>query len=179
MKMMNSKDACIETDRLTMRQLKSTDQNEIYQLESDSMVHKFVGNSPIANLEQAMDLIQFIRQQYIDHGIGRWAVIEKSTGNLIGWGGLKYIKEEINDHSGFYEVGYRLMPKYWNKGYATEIAQASVEYGIKNLKLNHIYAMAHIDNNDSIKVLIKTGFDRAGVFMYKEEKHYWFRYCKR
>ena len=56
-----------------------------------------------------------IRQQYIDNGIDRWAIINKETNDFIGWTGLKFVTETTNNHINFYDLGYRLIEKYWAK----------------------------------------------------------------
>ena len=43
-------------------------------------------------------VFHFVRQQYRDHGIGRWAVIDKKTNEFIGWTGLKFVTELTNNH---------------------------------------------------------------------------------
>lgn len=53
-----------------------------------------------------------VRQQYVDNGIGRWAVVEKESGLFIGWAGLK-IETNVNDHASFYDLGYRFLPEFW------------------------------------------------------------------
>ena len=58
---------------------------------------------------------------YRKHGFGRWGVVLKATGRLIGFAGLKYL-DELRE----VDVGYRLLPEYWGMGLATEAAQASV-----------------------------------------------------
>jgi len=145
----------LETERLILRELLPTDDKGMFELDSNKVVHEFLGNKPLNNIEQSRKIIEFIRQQYFDNGIGRWAIIEKETDNFMGWTGLKLIKDEINHHSNFYDLGYRLIPKFWGKGFATESAKASLNYGFENLKLNEIYGMCHINNIASRKVLEK------------------------
>lgn len=48
------------------------------------------------------------------------AMIEKVSGELIGWLGIKLIKEETNGYTNFYDLGYRMRPEFWVKGYAKE-----------------------------------------------------------
>ena len=57
------------------------------------------------SIEEAGKMITNIRQQYVDNRIGRWAVIEKSSQKFIGWAGFKLIKEEINNHHQYYDIG--------------------------------------------------------------------------
>lgn len=164
-----------ETPRLILREIEEQDEDALFELDSDPEVHNYLGNKPIQNKEQIRLVIAFIRQQYEDNGIGRWAVEDKSTGQFIGWAGLKFFRDEVNGHSDFYELGYRFMKKHWGKGYATESAKASVDYGFSELKLKEIFAMTDINNQASKKVLIKTGFEHITVFDFNAEPTDWFK----
>jgi ribosomal-protein-alanine N-acetyltransferase len=164
----------IETDRLIIRALIPEDAVGIFELDSDPEVHQYLGNNPIKTLEQAAEAIQLIRQQYLDNGIGRWAVIEKSTHNFVGWTGLKFMKEPINNHNNYYDLGYRLIKKYWGKGYATETAIASLSYGFNELKLPEIFAMADVLNAGSNAVLKKAGLQLIEVFHDDGIPHNWY-----
>lgn len=165
----------METDRLFMRELIPEDAEGIFELDSDPEVHLYLGNNPIKTIEQAAEVIQFIRQQYADNGIGRWAVIEKTTNTFIGWGGLKLMKDTINGHTNYYDLGYRFMKKYWGKGYATETAIASLHYGFNELKLPEIFAMADKQNAGSNAVLVKAGLKFVELFYDDGIPHNWYK----
>jgi [ribosomal protein S5]-alanine N-acetyltransferase len=158
-----------ETDRLILRELLPTDEDSMFELDSNPEVHKYLGNQPVKSIDEIRMTIQSVRQQYIDHGIGRWAVVEKSSGEFVGWSGLKLIKELTNNHINFYDVGYRLIPKFWGKGYATESARASLKYAFEEMYLNEVFGIANIANIKSRKALEKSGlkfieiFDRNGI----------------
>jgi len=77
----------LDTKRLVFRDIEDSDLADMYALDSDSEVHRYLGGKPIKNLEEAQRIINNIRQQYVDNGIGRWAVIDKKSGDFIGWGG--------------------------------------------------------------------------------------------
>jgi len=102
----------IETDRLYFREIVESDDCSILELDSDPLVHQYLGNRPIENIIQARNLIQFIRQQYLDNGIGRLAIIEKKINNFVGWGGFKLITDSVNGHQNYYDLGYRFLRKY-------------------------------------------------------------------
>jgi [ribosomal protein S5]-alanine N-acetyltransferase len=165
----------IETDRLLIREFLTEDAKGIFELDSDPEVHQYLGNNPIKKMEQAVETIKFIKQQYIDNGIGRWAVIEKMTNTFIGWGGLKLIKETINEHNHYYDLGYRFIKKYWGKGYATETAIASLQYGFNELKLPEIFAMAEVHNTGSDSVLRKAGLKLIELFYDDGIPHNWYK----
>lgn len=168
----------VETERLILREILTEDEAALFELDSDPEVHKYVGRKPVETIEQIRLVIQFIRQQYMDFGIGRWAVIDKSNNQFIGWAGLKFFTDEINGISDFYELGYRFMKKHWGKGYATEAAKAIVRYGFEELELNEIYGMTDIENMASKKVLEKAGLHYVETFDFAGEPTDWFRIIK-
>jgi ribosomal-protein-alanine N-acetyltransferase len=164
-----------ETARLILRELIPADAKGMFEMDSDPEVHLFLGNKPVQSIEQSKADIEFIRKQYIENSIGRWAVIEKATGNFIGWSGLKLIKEINNNHSSYYDLGYRFSKRYWGKGYATESAIAARDYGFKVLQLDEIIGIADINNLGSIHVLEKAGLKRISIFDYQGIKHHWLK----
>ena len=167
-----------ETERLILRGIIAGDEGGLFELDSDPEVHRYLGNKPVLHIEQARETVQLIRQQYIDYGIGRWAVIEKASGNFIGWAGLKFVTDKINNHIRFYDLGYRLIKKYWGKGYATEAAKASLEYGFNGLNLPVIYGMADTENTGSNNVLTKVGLSFINTFDHEGIKHHWYSITK-
>lgn len=169
----------IETERLILRNLDHNDVKGMFELNSNLEVQRFVGNQPIKNLTEAQENIEFIQAQYLKNGVGRLAVIDKQTAEFLGWGGLKLITEEMNGQHNFYELGYRLLPKYWGKGFATEVANASIKYGFEELKLDTIYAIADVENHASRNVLEKVGFKFIEIFDYQSTPHCWFILVKK
>jgi len=164
-----------ETPRLILRELVPSDAEAFYEMDSNIEVHKYLGNNPIKTIDQASEAIFNVRQQYIENKIGRWAAIEKSTGDFIGWSGLKLVKENWNNHLNFYDVGYRLNPKYWGKGYATESAMAAIEFGFTKLDLVEIIGTANIENKASRRALEKCGLTFIENFYWKDIKCDWLR----
>lgn len=161
----------IETTRLLMRDLIAEDAQAMFDMDSDVEVHAFLGNNPIATLEEAKRNIVFIQQQYIEFGIGRWAVIEKETGEFVGWSGFKFINDTVNKRSGYYDLGYRFLKKYWGKGYASETAIASLNHGFKSLGFNEIVGIADIEHTASNSILLKIGLIKRNEFEYDGTLH--------
>ncbi len=162
-----------ETDRLILRELLPTDVAGMFEMDSDPEVHRYLGNKPYSAIEESQANIEFIRRQYIENGIGRWATIEKETNNFVGWAGLKLITETTNNRINYYDLGYRFSKKYWGKGYATESAMAAKDYAFNTLKLAEIIGIADINNSGSIHVLEKVGLKRISLFDYQGIKHHW------
>jgi RimJ/RimL family protein N-acetyltransferase len=147
----------LQTERLLLRELEPEDDVALFELDADPEVHRYLGNKPVQRIEDIREVITFIRWQYTEYGIGRWAVIEKETDEFAGWSGLKYITNDWNGHINFYDVGYRLLPRHWGKGFATESARAAVAYGFEQLQAATIYGTAHVENTRSRNALQKCG----------------------
>ena len=165
-------DIFIETERLYIRELILSDDKGMFEMDSDPLVHKYVGKKPVETIEQSRDVIDFVVQQYKEFGIGRWAVLEKETNDFVGWTGFKFMKDAVNGHQGHYDFGYRLTRKHWGKGYATESGNASLHYGIDTLKFKDIYGMTDVNNAASRHVLEKLGFKFIETFKYDAEPNW-------
>lgn len=168
----------IETERLILREMLPTDDKGIFELDSNADVHKYLGNNTIKTIDVAQEQIRKIRQQYIDNGIGRWAAIEKSSGDFIGWSGLKFVTDTENNTANYHDVGYRFLPKYWGKGYATESAKAALEYGFNTLNLKEIIGTCHTENIASRKALEKCGLKFVEQFQRGDYFCYWLKIKK-
>ena len=164
----------IETQRLIIRELLPTDIEGMFELDADPEVHRYLGKCPINTKNEALENIQLIRAQYITNGIGRWAIVEKETGNFMGWTGLKLISELTNSHINYYDLGYRLIKKYWGQGFATETAIATIDYAFNKLNINEIYAIADCENEGSDKILKKAGLKLIESFNHNGVEHNWY-----
>ncbi|MCW5518764.1 GNAT family N-acetyltransferase [Aureitalea sp. L0-47] len=162
----------IETDRLILRDMEEYDVEGIFALDSDPDVHEYLGKNPITTMEQAKEVIDYVQNQYKQHGIGRWAVIDKKTNDFIGWSGLKF--ETTVREFDYYDLGYRFRKKYWGKGIATETAIASLQYGFDKLELDEISGAADVDNIASNKILQKVGLRYVETFEFEGIPHHWY-----
>ena len=155
----------IETEKFILREILETDVEGMYALDSDPEVHKYLGNNPIANMDAALATIQHVRKQYEENGIGRWAIIDKASNEFVGWAGLKY-EQNLRTNFNYYDIGYRLLRKYWGKGIASEAAKVSLEYGFNQLNINEIFAAAQVGNAASNKILTNIGLKFIETFEY-------------
>jgi RimJ/RimL family protein N-acetyltransferase len=147
----------LETDRLIVREYVEEDAEAFFKLNSDPEVLRFVPDKALLNVEQARQLlVDHPIADYRKHGFGRGACILKSTGEQIGFAGLKYL-----DELGEVDVAYRLMPAHWGQGLATEAALASVRFGLTDLGLKRIIGLVMPENLASVRVLEKAGLRYA------------------
>jgi len=164
----------IETERLLLREFELSDVEGMFELDSNPNVHRYVGNKPISHIDESQAYIEFVQQQYATYGTGRWAVILKETNEFLGWSGIKFITNEINNHKDFYEIGYRFIEKHWGKGYATEAGKVFVNYAFNELKADALYAYADAGNENSRKILEKLGLKYVNSFEYEGESEVWY-----
>ena len=167
-----------ETDRTILREITTEDLDDFFEMDSDPELHRYLGTQPVMNRDQIIETIHYVRQQYIDNGIGRWAIADKSTNRFMGWTGFKLVKDLINNQTDYYDLGYRLIRKYWGKGYATETAKASLDYGFANLNTEQIIATVNCENDASNNVMKKLGFSFVETFYLHNLKHNWYKMNK-
>ncbi len=168
----------IETKRLLMRDLMDEDVQGMFAMDSDAEVHTFLGNKPIKLIAEAQKYIDAIKRQYIENGIGRWAVVEKESGAFIGWSGFKFVTDDFGGRSHFYDLGYRFIKEFWGKGYATETAVASLNYGFSKLDYKEICGMADVEHTASNKILKKVGLIKRNEFTYDGKLHNFYSLSK-
>lgn len=156
----------IESERFIIRELLPEDEEGFFRMDNDPEVHRYVGGRPLQIRKEVQDVIQFVRKQYTDNGVGRWAVIEKETNDFLGWTGFKLMTETVNGHVNHYDFGYRLARHAWGKGVATESGRAALEYGLGHLKFDPVFAMTNVENKASRHVLEKLGFRFVKIFEY-------------
>lgn len=163
-----------ETERLIIREIGEPDIDAMVALHSDPEVHLYLADELITSHMRMLEILEWLHQQYADFGVGRWAMISKQTNEFIGWTGLEFVTKKINKHTNFYDLGYRLLRKYWGQGYATESAIASIEYGFEVLKVEKVFAMADIKNIGSNKILEKIGMNFIENFDFDGIAHNWY-----
>jgi ribosomal-protein-alanine N-acetyltransferase len=157
----------IETERLLLRELNATDAAGMFELDSNPEVHRFLGNNPVTSIEQSHEVIEMIRRQYLENGVGRWAVILRETDEFLGWSGLK-LEKNVNGHEAFYDLGYRFMQKHWGKGYGYESAKAFIDFGFNEMNLDRICASFEHGNTGSERIMQKCGMHFVNNFSHKD-----------
>jgi ribosomal-protein-alanine N-acetyltransferase len=155
----------LETERLLMRAMKHQDAEALFEMDCNPNVHKYLWNKPLTKVEEVHDYIEKVNQQYLDHKIGRFVVVEKESMQLIGWAGIKFNTEMVNKKINFYDIGYRLNENFWGKGYATEASFAWLKYGFEEMKITLMEAAAHHENIASNKILQIIGMKNTEQYL--------------
>ena len=134
-----------------MRQLSADDAQAFYELNNDPEVIRYTGDTAFQSVEHARTFLENYNPYQL-YGTGRMAVINKVNNCFLGWCGLKYTPETAE-----YDIGFRFFRAFWNKGLATEAADACLQYGFQELKVKEIIGRAVKVNTASIRVLEKIG----------------------
>jgi RimJ/RimL family protein N-acetyltransferase len=175
-----SREVKLETDRLALFELIPSDASFHFLLDSNSQVQEYCERKVITHIDSSHEYIRRVRAQYVQNGIGRWIVFLKESDEdihpFIGWAGLK-IESDVNGHERFVDLGFRILPDYWNKGYMTEAGKALVRYGFEVMKYEKIAAYLYSEHIASAKVLEKCGLRAIEEFIDHDDndaKNTWF-----
>lgn len=149
----------LETERLILRPLDITDAEAMFTMDNNPNVHKYLWQKPTLELSETIKIIEMVQKQYVENKIGRFATILKDSGEFIGWTGIKFVNDHVeNGNTNFYDYGYRLNEKFWNKGFATEASKAWLDYGFNQMNIQIMNAYTHAQNGASNHILQKVGF---------------------
>ncbi|MCL1125040.1 GNAT family N-acetyltransferase [Shewanella surugensis] len=143
-----------QTPRLIIREFDLDDVQAVYDFNAPKEVNLYTGDAGMCeSLEDAKNIITDIwLKEYQTIGFGRWAVVLKETGDVIGFCGFKQ-ETRIDE----VDIGYRFHPDFWGKGFATEANLACIEYAKQHMPLDLVVGDAVADNQASINVLQKLG----------------------
>ena len=142
----------LETQRLLLRPLQSTDIIALATLWSDSEVTRFMGGP--RDYQSILKTLQEELDQNLVLLFDLWPVVEKTTGTVIGHCGI--IDKEVDGREEF-DLTYVFTKSSWGKGYATEIASRLKDYAFEHLKLKRIIALIDPLNTASANVARKVG----------------------
>ncbi len=137
-----------ETARLNIRAWKEEDAEAFYELSNDEGFNLFPIN--VYRQESIAGSLEWIKKTK-----GKYAVIEKSSEQIIGMGGLTPWNLEGEE---LIDITYRLRESAWGKGLGWELAQALVNHGLQTLHLPQITATITPDNLPSKKIAERLGF---------------------
>ena len=146
----------LETPRLLLRPFAPDDAVVVHRVYSDPDVMRYVATGPMASIAVTERLLYDYNAHQRRLGYSFWAVIERSSGDLIGDAGL------YRTPSGEVELGYTLGAAWWGLGYATEAASRWLEAAFGELGVPEVVALAEPANVGSLHVLEKLGMRRTG-----------------
>ena len=142
----------LESPRLSLREFQLEDLDALAAILSDREAMRYYPMS--FDRAAVADWIQRNRTRYANDGYGLWAMILKSTCELIGDCGL--VRQSV-DAVDEIEIGYHVRRDLWNQGYASEAARACRDFGFANLEVDRLISLIRPENLASRRVAEKNG----------------------
>lgn len=158
----------LQTKRLILKHPKLSDLDNLIALRMDPNVMQYVGNGLVQTKEEVKNFLDAALPYHQQYGFGFFSVFEKETGDFVGQAGLFHFGFDVSQNE--IELAYRLHKKYWNRGFATELVKALIDWGFDHLKLKKIIAIIFPENNASRRVLEKSGFHYVKRIPYKNRE---------
>jgi RimJ/RimL family protein N-acetyltransferase len=156
----------LETPRLALRQFTGDDVDNLFRLNGDPEVMRYLtGGRPTPREEIRDQIIPFHLAVYdrLDR-LGTWAAESTATGEFLGW--FHFRPGHGTDITSI-DLGYRLRRSVWNKGYATEGSRALIDLGFTGLGVERVFAHTMTVNIASRRVLEKCGLTLVRTTAYE------------
>jgi len=149
------------TERLILAEVTWDDLEEIHRLHCVPEIDEYNTLGIPANLGETGEIMRpFIEaRNQQPQAKYAWGIEEKESGEFIGLAGMSL----SNDRFRLGEIFYKLLPDFWGRGYATEVAKKLITLGFDDLNLHKIEAGTDIGNHASVRVLEKVGMIREGL----------------
>ncbi len=141
-------------ERLTLRQLSTDDQHDIFALRSDAEVNKYLGRAPSKSIDDALNFINTINDSVKNNTSIYWVISLTETQTFVGTICLYDFSIEENTC----EIGYELMPEFQGQGIMKEAIESVIDYAFQALKFQKIAAFTHKENQHSTKLLTNFNF---------------------
>ncbi len=152
------------TERLTLRCLEVSDDQQILMLRSDNRVNQYLARPKQKDIKESGAFISKINDGINNNEWIYWAITLKESPKLIGticlW--------NFSSNKNVAELGYELDPAFQGKGIMNEALKIIIEFGFQEIELKTIEAYTHINNNNSSKLLLKNNFKQDEERIDKE-----------
>ena len=150
-----------ETVRLLLRQQVIADLDELWDFHCNPENTRYYQDAP-RTLDEVREELEWDLDWYQKNDdLGKWAIIHKESGKLIGLCSLlPWTIDGIEE----IEMAYILAKDYRGQGLGTELSQAVIQYGFETLNLSRIISLIEPDNMTSRRVVEKVGmrFEKEG-----------------
>jgi len=147
----------LQTKRLILRGWQDSDIQPFILMNQDPKVMEFFPE--IWSAEKSQESLANLHQHFAENGFGFFAVELKETQEFIGFIGIAKVNFDAHFTPAI-EIGWRLMSKHFNQGYATEGASEVLRFAFEELNLKEIVAFTVPSNLPSQNVMKKIGMIR-------------------
>ena len=154
----------IETSRLRLRGLTLEDEEEMHRVASDPLVTKYLGRAAPTREKIREKIVRVLENLSAQQSIF-WVLIDRESGAYLGSACL-WNWDRASFHA---EVGYDLEPARWGQGLIPEALAPIIRFGFERMSLHRVEGQVHPENQGSIRVLEKLGFQKEG---HTRENHF-------
>ncbi|MEW2555956.1 GNAT family N-acetyltransferase [Streptomyces zhihengii] len=146
----------IRTPRLRLRRWYDSDLAALADLHTDPRVMRWVDDGALLDLDGTAEAIERWEEEWDDEGFGVFAVELLASGELAGAVGL-FVPAFLPETRHEVAVGWRLGSQFWGQGYASEAAQATLEFALQDRGLERVVAVIRVGDTASENVARKLG----------------------
>ena len=145
----------IEGDRIILRPISLDDAEDMFEYTSDEETTRYI-YEPHKDLERTQNAIA---NYYMEEPIGKYAIVLKESGKMIG-----VIEFRVKEENKSGDLGFTLSRHFWGNGYMTEAGKLILDLAFRTLDLERVYAGHEVGNDASGKVLKRLGMTCEGIF---------------
>lgn len=149
----------LECDRIVLRRMQKSDADDMFEYASNPAVTKYLLWDVHPNRRFTYNYLNYLQSRYKAGEFYDWAIATKEENKMIGTCGFT----RFNFQAYSAEIGYVLNPAYWGKGVAVEAARRVIRFGFDVLELHRIEAKFMEGNNQSLRVMEKSGMTYEGM----------------
>jgi ribosomal-protein-alanine N-acetyltransferase len=164
-----------QTERLLFRAIDEKDFLKWLKFFEDPAAHQYWVEAQDAPERECSKWYEKQHLRYAQDRGGMNALIEKSSGKLVGHAGL--LVQEVDGVTEL-EIAYSLLPEFWNKGFAIEAANKCKTFGFENNFAESLISIISVSNLPSQKVATKNGLTIAKQTVYRQNPVYIYRIQK-
>jgi len=158
------------TERLFAEKITKDDLEKFRLMHTNEDVMRTLGG--LRTEEQTIDNLNWNLKQWEDNGFGLWMFYLKDTREWVGRGGFRRVDVGGNTEV---EIGYALMPQFWNRGLATEITKACIEIAFEVIRLDDVVSFTPATNKPSQHVMEKAGLKYERDIIHADLPHVLYR----
>ncbi|MEU5048973.1 GNAT family N-acetyltransferase [Streptomyces sp. NPDC021096] len=148
----------IHTPRLLLRRWHDDDLVPLADINADPQVMRWIGDGSTLDLEQTAEAVERWEEEWDEEGFGIFAVELLASGELAGLVGLT-VPEYLPEVLPAVEIRWRLGQSFWGQGYASEAAQATLEFALQDRGLDRVIAVPRLGDDASENVIRKLGME--------------------
>ena len=141
------------TERLSLSRIGAADLADLCAMHRDVDVMATLGG--VRSDALSAEILAQLMAHWDEHGFGYFMARDRRSGAFVGRGGLRKV---LVGGGPEVEVGYALMPEYWGRGLATELARECARIGFDELGRQDLVAFTLPTNDASKRVMQRVGF---------------------